>query len=251
MLISDNRNNRDIFKYSFAVLLITGIAFSSMVLANEVEIQVDKAAQFERVDAETIKMHTRQILSDVRFSPRKTFWQWLLGKLSKWKMPRFSLGRGWAKFLLWFVTFWCILTLLAILIHLVWTILILMSSRVSSSRFRRLAGRESLGTKSFEELCKIAQELAGKRAFREAIGALMLALLRWLDSGSLIRFHESKTNGDYIREYATAHPSSKDFKKFVLAFEQTIYGGLQVDGQAYQQMNILMEQIRNHVTQRP
>lgn len=251
MLISDNRNNRDIFKYSFAVLLITGIAFSSMVLANEVEIQVDKAAQFERVDAETIKMHTRQILSDTRFSPRKTFWQWLLEKLSKWEGPRLGLGRGWAKFILWFCIFWCVLTLVAILIHLVWTILILMSSRVSSSRVRRLVGRESLGAKSFEELCKIAQELAGKRAFREAIGTLMLALLRWLDSGSLIRFHESKTNGDYIREYATAHPSSKDFKKFVIAFEQTIYGGLQVDGQAYRQMNILLEQIRNHVTQRP
>ncbi|MHC4543466.1 MAG: DUF4129 domain-containing protein [Planctomycetota bacterium] len=251
MLIPDNRNNRDIFKHSFVVLLITGIAFSSMVLANEVEIQVHKVAQFERVDAETIKMHTRQILSDNRFSPRKTFWQWLIEKLSKWEGPRLGLGTGWAKFVLWFVFFWCILTLVAILIHLIWTILILISSRVSSSRVPRLVGCESLGAKSFEELCKIAQELAGKRAFREAIGTLMLALLRWLDSGSLIRFHESKTNGDYIREYPTAHPSCKDFKKFVIAFEQTVYGGLQVDGQVYRQMNFLLEQIRNHANQRP
>jgi hypothetical protein len=251
MLISYNRNNRDIFKHIFVVLLITGIAFSSMVFANEVETQVHKAAQFERVDAETIKMHTRQILSDIRFSPRKTFWQWLIEKLGRWEWPRLGLGTGWTQVVLWVVIFWCILTLAAILIHLIWTILILIPSRAGSSRFRRHLGSESLGSKSFEELFKIAQELAGNRAFREAIGILMLALLRWLDSGSLIRFHESKTNGDYIREYPTAHPSCKDFKKFVNVFEHTIYGGLQVDGQVYRQMNFLLEHICNHVSQRP
>lgn len=251
MLMSYNRNNREVFKHSFVVLLITGIAFSSMVLANEVETQVHKTAQFERVDAETIKMHTHQILSDIRFSPRKTFWQWLIEKLSKWEGPRLGLGTGWAQFVLWAVIIWCILTLAAILIHLIWTILILIPSKAGSSRFRRHLGIESLGSKSFEELLKIAQELAGNRAFREAVGILMLSLLRWLDSGSLIRFHESKTNGDYIREYPTAHPSRKDFKKFVIAFERTIYGGLQVDGQVYRQMNVLLEQIRNHVNQRP
>lgn len=251
MLIADNRNNRDIFKHRFVALLVTGIAFSSIVLCKEVETQANNVAQFERPDAETIKTYTRQILSDIRFSPRKTFWQWLIEKLSKWEGPRFSLGQGWAKFVLWAVFFWCILTLVAILIHLIWTILILISSRTSTSRVHRHVGCESLGAKSFEELCKIAQELAGKRAFREAIGTLMLALLRWLDSGSLIRFHESKTNGDYIREYPSAHPGCKDFKKFVIAFEQTIYGGLQVDGQVYRQMNFLLDQIRNHVNQRP
>jgi hypothetical protein len=251
MLISYNRNNRDIFKHSFVFLLITGTAFSSVVLSTEVETQAKNVSQYERPDAETVKMHTHQILSDIRFSPRKTFWQWLIEKLSNWKGPRLGLGTGWTQVILWVFIFWCILTLAAILIHLIWTILILIPSRAGSSRVRMHLGSESLGSKSFEELLKIAQELAGKRAFREAVGILMLALLRWLDSGSLIRFHESKTNGDYIREYPTTHPSCKDFKKFVIAFERTIYGGLQVDGQVYRQMNFLLEHICNHVNQRP
>lgn len=251
MLIADKCNNRDISKHRFVALLIAGIAFSAVVLSKGVETQANNVAQYERPDAETIKMHTRQILSDIRFSPRKTFWQWLIDKLARWKGPKLDLGTGWAKFIFWVVFFWCVLTLVAILIHLIWTIHILISSRTISSRVHRHIGRESLGAKSFKELCKIAQELAGKQAFREAIGILMLALLRWLDSGSLIRFHESKTNGDYIREYPTAHPSCKDFKKFVNAFEHTIYGGLQVDGQVYRQMNFLLEHICNHVNQRP
>ena len=251
MLIADNRNNRDIFKHGFVALLITGIAFSSIVLSKEVEIQAKNVAQYERPDAETIKIDTRQILSDLRFSPRKTFWQWLSEKLGRWKGPRLNLGPGWAKLILWAVFFWCILTLAAILIHLIWTILILISSRTSSSRVRRHIGHESIGGKSFKELCKIAQELAGKHAFREATGTLMLALLRWLDSGSLIRFHESKTNGDYINEYPTNHPGCKDFKKFVNVFEHTIYGGLQVDEQVYSQMNFLLGHICNHVNQKP
>jgi hypothetical protein len=251
MLISDNRNNQDIFKHRFVALLITGIAFSSIVLSKEVETQAYNVAQYERPDAEIIKMYTRQILSDLRFSPRKTFWQWLSEKLGRWEGPRLDLGPGWAKFILWAVFFWCILTLAAVLIHLIWTILILISSRTSHPLVRKHIGRESIGAESFKELCKIAQELAGKQAFREAIGALMLALLRWLDSGSLIRFHESKTNGDYINEYPTGHPGCQDFKKFVNAFEHTIYGGLQVDEQVYRQMIFSLEHICNHVNQRP
>jgi hypothetical protein len=66
---------------------------------------------------------------------------------------------------------------------------------------------------------------------------------------SIVRFHESKTNGDYIREYPSGYAGRDEFRKFVLMFEQTIYGGLRSSGQIYRQMNSLMEHIHNCVTQ--
>ena len=96
----------------------------------------------------------------------------------------------------------------------------------------------------------MAQTLAEKGAFFEAISVMMVALIRLLDSIGVVRFHESKTNGDYVREYPSGLTSRNEFRQFVLIFEQIVYGRFHCDHQTYGQMNFLMEQIRNSVSQK-
>lgn len=232
------------------LLIITGIISFSPRLSRADEIAIEGISQFDRADVETIKMHTGQILSEPALASRKTFWQWLGDKFSRWKRPNLDLGSGWATFIRSVILIWCVLALLAILAHLIWTIRLL----VWPNRHRQnaITGSSSIAVKitSFEELYKMAQELAEKGAFAEAISLLILALLRLLDSVGTIRFHESKTNGDYVREYPSDHVGRNEFRRFVLIFEQTIYGSFRGDRQTYSQMNSLMEHIHNCVTQK-
>ena len=219
-------------------------------MSQAVEPVSHNTSKFERADVATIKQHTRQILSNPDFSPKKTFWQWLSEKFSKWKRPKFDFGRGWAGFIFSFIFFWCVLTLIAIFIHLLWTIGLFLRSNAHSPGTLKALDKKTIIMTSAEELYKMAREMAEKGAFREAISIMIVALLRWLDSRGIVRFHESKTNGDYIREYPSDYAGRAEFKAFVLMFEQTVYGGLQSDGSIYSKMNSLMEHIHNCADQR-
>ena len=72
----------------------------------------------------------QEILSDPRFASHKTFWQWLGEKLARWEGPH--LPKGAKRFIFWAVMTWCILTLLAIFAHLIWTIWLLARPQTSS-----------------------------------------------------------------------------------------------------------------------
>jgi hypothetical protein len=195
-------------------------------------------------------MHTRQILSEPDMAPRKSFWQWLWAKFSRWEKPDISLGPRLAKVILWVVIIWCVLTLLAILAHLIWTLILFVRPDVSRQKVTGGPGSEHVKSMSFDELYERARKLAEKGAFTEAMSFMIVALLRLLDSLGTIRFHESKTNGEYIREYPADHVGRSEFRQLVLIFERTIYGRLQSDCQAYHKMNSLMERIRNIVSQK-
>ncbi|UCE47661.1 MAG: DUF4129 domain-containing protein, partial [Phycisphaerales bacterium] len=157
---------------------------------------------------------------------------------------------GLAKCVLWILLIWCVLTLVAILAHLIWTVALFVRPSTHRQKVTGGSGPERVRSMSFEELYERARELAEKRAFAEAVSFMILALLRLLDSVGIIRFHESKTNGDYVREYPSNHVGRSEFGQFVLVFEQTIYGRLQGDRQAYSKMNSLMEQIRSCVSKK-
>lgn len=244
-----NRSNETALTFGLLLLIAAGIVFSSPALSHVDEAAYQKASQFDRTETETIKMHTHQILSEHNFAPNKTFMQWLGEKFFRWKGPNFDLGQGWGKFILWFITFWCLLSLIAILIHFILTIRLFIRSNVKLPGATRSFGSKTVKVTSFEELYKMAQELAKNNSFREAVSIMMAALLRLLDSMNIVRFHDSKTNGDYIRECPSDYVCRDEFRKFVLIFEQTIYGGLHSSRQIYQQMNSLMEDIRNCVNQ--
>jgi hypothetical protein len=204
---------------------------------------------FERADAQTIRDHTRQIVSDPRFAPRKTFWQWLGEKLSRWDRPDVDVPE-WVKMAAGCaVITWCVLTLLAILAHAAWTIWMLVGP--ARHRAAEAPGESSnlYESASFEQLWERARALAATGAFREAAGVLLVALLRRLDTLKVLSFHRSKTNGEYVREYPGHRAGRPEFMQFVATFERTIYGGLEVPGRTYDAMSHLAKQILDNVSQ--
>jgi hypothetical protein len=210
------------------------------------------ARPFDRPDAATIEQAVQAILSDPRFAPRTTLLQWLLSRLSDWELPRVNLSEGWVRVVLWAVTIWCVLALLAILGHIAWTLALLVRSRSVHGRTGAKRGRFRPGhVSSYEELCDQMDGLAAQGALREAVSVMMLALLRWLDGAGVVRLHQSKTNGDYAREYAAARPGSDLFRRLALAFDGIIYGGTPCRPAEYARMHSMYEQVQNLVSQGP
>jgi hypothetical protein len=210
-----------------------------------------QASQYERPEAQAIKDCTREILSDPQFAPRKTFGQWLREKFRKWGGPHARLPKGIGEFLLWAVIAWCLLTLLAIFIHFIWTIWML-ARRPQGPRMA-VAGDGSILYEqlSFEQLWQKSRELAQRGAYRDAAGVLLMALLRRLEAFHVLRFHTSKTNGEYLREYPGQAPGRPQFVQFVAAFERSIYGGLEIPKQTYETMTSLAERIVDDVVPKP
>jgi len=112
-----------------------------------------------------------------------------------------------------------------------------------------LAGGEA--SASYDDLQARMRVLAAKGAFRPALGVMMVALLRWLDRAGVVKFHASKTNGDYLRDYARARAGAGYFRRFVLAFDAIAYGGVTCGPRTYERMLDLFEEIRHDVAQEP
>jgi hypothetical protein len=233
------------FKARTGLLILAALCVLVSVMCAMGKAQAVQKTAIERPSKEAIAGETRQILADPRFAPRKTFWQWLRGKLANWEGLHTKRGRGILTFLLWTLFIWGILTLLAILAHLIWTIYIL--ARPGGRDRRTGEGAillsPAMETMPVDQLIARAQELAAKGLFVEALGFLMVSILRRLEGAGLIGFHKSKTNGDYVREYPAENPTKAQFGKFVLAFEKTVYGGGICSQEFFNNMHKLSEEI--------
>jgi hypothetical protein len=209
-------------------------------------------AQFERADVATIRQTTRDILADPRYAPRRSFWQWLAESLSRWQGRGPHLPPGLGAFLETVLVLWCLAALVAILVHIVWTIVMMVrAGRLVPGRGGRAGLRGRQEPVSYEDLLARMHALAGQGAFREALGAMMVALLRWLDRAGVLRFHTSKTNGDYLRDYPRARAGSGYFRRFVLAFDAMVYGGAACGPQVYERMFELFTEIQHDVQEEP
>ena len=203
---------------------------------------------YARADAQTIKAHTQEIVSSPRFAQRITLRQWLLEKLSRWGRPRVHLPEPVTSFFSTAITVWCLLTLLAILVHLAWTIwLLARPSRTRTGGSGRGSGPREVTCP--EELWQQSQRLAQSGEFRVAVGVLLVAVLRQLEAMKVLSFHKSKTNGEYVREYPGHLGGRREFVQFVATFERNIYGGLEIHGQTYDAMNSLAKRIIGDVSQ--
>jgi hypothetical protein len=89
------------------------------------------------------------------------------------------------------------------------------------------------------------QWLADHNLFRQAISVMMLVLLRGLDRAGTLRFHRSKTNGDYVGEYPAGVPGRDEFRRFSLSFDVLVYGCAPCEQETYQRMRSLFEQVRD------
>ena len=246
MLIS--QISRITLRYKFLLTVIAVILFLTPAVLHANNAESSENVQYDRADADTIKTLTNQILSTKDLAPRKTFGQWLMEKFTQWKGPNLNLHHGWIGIIFWIIIIWCVLTLIAILVHFIWTISKLIGSKVNLNANSLGISNGTIKISSYTQLYQMAQDFASNGMFREAIGTMTAALLRWLDSMEIVSFHESKTNGDYIREYSADSLGKNEFRKFINISDQTLYGNNPCNSQIYDNMNSLMEHIRDSVT---
>ena len=129
-----------------------------------------------------------------------------------------------------------------------WTIVVLVRGG-RRGKAARGAGRRFHAERptAYEELQDLMRRAAEKGAFREAIRLMMLSLLQLLDRTGAVRVQDGKTNGEYVREYSPRRPGREAFTRFVLAFDEAVYGSARCDGHTYRDMNVRFDQARGNV----
>lgn len=238
------------FRHRAAMLLIVlGIAATAGVCSQAPSPR--SSADHARTTAETVKAHTQEILSNPRFAKHITLRQWIREKLGRRDKSNVHLPQGVKTFVSTVAIIWCLLTLLAILGHFVWTIWLLAHPSSTRANDGPGAGPGAAEITDPDGLWDRSQQLARGGEFRGAVTVLLVAMLRRLDASNVLRFHKSKTNGDYVREYPDHLPGRREFVQFIVAFERNIYGGLDIRGSTYEAMNSLAKRIIGDVSQNP
>jgi len=116
---------------------------------------------------------------------------------------------------------------------------------------RRLATRRRLRSTggirgSRRDAWAAARELAAQGEFAEASHALYSAVLETLARSGTIRFHTSKTAGDYARELRRADaPIASEFRSFARELDRAVYGRGTVTRSEFDGLLQAAEQIAN------
>jgi len=226
-----------------AAFLICGSL--SLHAANIVEKRNTLTNISKRPSVGEIRSETRDILKNPKFAPRKSFNQWLFEKFQDGEIKLPSKLPVVLRVAGWIIIIGCAIGILLLLAYVIYSIVIAIKTRSSKSSFSELYAGEFMDvTKlSYEELRAKMEACAQKGDYKNAIRYMMLTLLRWLDANRILTFHESKTNGDYLREYAIVRTGAEHFRQFVKRFDYSIYGGIFLNSTSYDGMNELYDEV--------
>jgi hypothetical protein len=238
--------------FAAAALLFGVLVSSAGFAAPASEQKRPPADRYQRADAATVKAEAEKVLADPRYAPRWSFWRWLREKLSHWSLPDFHVPAGLSTVIIWLLLIWCVLTLVAILAHVIWTFVVLKRSRTAGGEVSLPQAAPQFGEGlTYDELVAGMREAASRGQFRRALAFMMLALLRRLDEAGTVRFHRSKTNGEYVREYPPAAGGRDEFRKFTRGFDAVVYGGRPCGERGWQEMMNLFDRIHPNVRKGP
>lgn len=232
-----------------AVMLVLALAGGGVLWAaagDAASGDRSEPVRFDRPQPPVVRAELEKILSDPQFAPRKSVWQRIWEKLLGWRRSGLSFGGGWGEFLFWFITAWCVLTLLAIFGHMIWAAVVAFRASGgggSAARVLALGLADGAEAWPYEQLCREMRRLAEHGAYRQAVSLMMLALLRLLDQAGVVRFDKSKTNREYLRECGSGFSGRDIFRRFVLAFDASVYGGVSCGRRTYEVMNALFERL--------
>jgi hypothetical protein len=103
---------------------------------------------------------------------------------------------------------------------------------------RRRRGFDIHGTRGERrDFWGIARELAAAERFIDASHALYAAVLESLSSAGAVKYHASKTTGDYWRELRRGgSPVATEFRSFGRDFDRAVYGRSAVTRDEYQRL---------------
>ena len=141
-----------------------------------------------------------------------------------------SALRHLPEWLLWFIIAWMVLTLVAILCHLVYSLWLMLggSSGASVSGFaRRRHEGELLGIRNldFDWVHAEADRLLAAGDWPAATKHFYVAAILWLDRQRWITFRPAKTNRDYFGELRSQSRLQGVFGRLTDGFELIAYGG--------------------------
>jgi hypothetical protein len=176
------------------------------------------------------------------FALRRMFLDWINGFFQR-VHDAFQCLPEW---MFWVVVVWMILTLAAILGHLIYTLVLLLrgtaSPLSSNPHGGRLAG-ELLGIKDldFNTVLAEARRLLAAGDWPAATRYFYVAAILWLDRQGWINFKKSKTNRDYIDELAPRAGIQNSFRRLTTDFEPIVYGGLAVESSTIQDIAATVE----------
>jgi hypothetical protein len=113
-------------------------------------------------------------------------------------------------------------------------IVIARQSDISAGR----GGRGLRGARGeYQDPWAFARELASSHDYLGASHALYAAVVDTLTRGGAIKFHTSKTSGDYTRELRwRGSPAFDDFRAFARQFDRTVYGSTLVNADDYERL---------------
>ncbi len=178
--------------------------------AREAVAQVLTQPEFRRVHDES------QSWGEWLMEKLKALVSWLGNKL--WALP------AW---LSWLIVIWMLLTLVAILAHLVYVVI----SQIGAGPGRRLDPRRAKGRiysvrkENFDAVLAEAQRHIEAGDWMAAVRYFYVAAILWLDRHGKVHFREFKTNHDYIRELTPHAGAQSLFRTLTRSFDLAVYGG--------------------------
>jgi uncharacterized protein DUF4129 len=120
----------------------------------------------------------------------------------------------------------------AILLVVVVIARLILGARGDDEEFAR--ARASRQAKVYTDPWREAERAAAEGRFTDAAHALNAAVIQRVTRRERLRFHTSKTHGDYARELRATHSSAYGpFREFGRLYDRVIYGRGECDGPTY------------------
>lgn len=227
------------------LLLVAVAAVAGVCAQTDEGPQGGAPGSYERPAAGEILSTADEVLADPRYQPHKTLGQWFMEQVRGWDMPNLDLSVGWVRLLLWIVTIWGVITIVAILVHVGWTLFTMLRPvRRGGAHVPRQPGLHAHLRLPYGRLMAMAREAADSGEYRKALHWTMLALLRYLADRSLIALHASKTNGDYVREFARATDAGQLMAQFARDFDRFTYGKVPLARSDFTRMQDTLKRIQ-------
>lgn len=221
------------------VLLMASLAAGIAAGGQGPGAEDEPETSYERPDPEVVRSQVDDILSRPEYSSGRSFATWLREKLSDWSADEFDLPEWVVTLLFWTLIAWCVITLLAILGHLAWTLTVMLAGSAPVPWFRR--GDETTETegqpRTHEYFHRRRANMAENGEFRRALAFTVLSLLLRLDRAGLLSYHDSKTNGDYVGELPEDFPLCSETRDLLLAADRSLYGPAACDRHTYDRLD--------------
>lgn len=182
-------------------------------------------------DHDRIRSVVRDVLSDPDMSRassgEENTWSWFWGLVRdffRWVEDLFSWLPTWLAYVL---VIWMVLTLLAILAHLLYVVITQFGGGRSARPAAQGGKSGSLyGIQQLEFDAVRAEATARLKAgdWPAVVRYVYVAAILWLDRMGHVRFRDFKTNRDYVVELADRPNVQGRFRDLTAGFEAVVYG---------------------------